>query len=368
MTEPKADRVALVHDYLLVMRGAERTFHTMAECWPDAPISALLYDEQGTGGAFGGRSIATSYLQRFGVRQRGFRVLLPLYPRAVEHLPIAPADLVVSSSSAFAQGIRPPAGAVHVSYCHSPFRYAWHERERAIAEFPRPLRPLGRLMIDRIRRWDEEASRRVDAYIANSEITRKRIAEFYGRDSVVVHPPVAIERFTPTEDRGDYFLTVSELVRHKNVDIALAAAEQAGVPIKVVGDGPEAEALRARFPRAEFLGRLDDATLADVYAKARAFAMPAVEEFGIVAVEAHAAGRPVLAAGAGGALEIVVGGETGAFAPPRDVGAMAAAMRAVDWDAFDPAAIRARAELFSAERFRARLVEEANRAFAAARG
>lgn len=356
MDEPARPETALVHDYLLVMRGAERTFLAIAECWPDAPISTLLYDEAGTGGAFAGRSITTSYLQRLGARQDRFRLLLPLFPRAVERLPIAPARVVVSSSSAFAVGICPPPGATHVCYCHSPFRYVWHERQRAIEEFPAPLRPLGRRLLDRIRRWDEAASRRVDHFIANSELTRQRIGDFYGRESTVVHPPVDVDRFQPEADHDDYFLVVSELVRHKNVDVALAAAAQAGVPIKVVGDGPEAGALRATYGgSAEFLGRLGDAELASVYARARAFAMPAVEEFGIVAVEAHAAGRPVLAAGAGGALEIVVEGETGVFVPPRDVEATAAAMREVDWDGFDPVAIRARAERFATARFQERI-------------
>ena len=367
MDETASFEVALAHDYLLVMRGAERVFRAIAECWPDAPISTLLYDERATAGAFAGHPISTSYLQRLGVRQRHFRLMLPLFPRAVEHLPVAPCSLLVSSSSAFASGLRLPAGARHVCYCHSPFRYAWHERQRAIEEFPRPLRPLGRRMLERIRRWDEAAAQRVDRYIANSELTRRRINDFYGRDATVIHPPVDVDRFTPIADRDDYFLVVSELVRHKNVNVALAAAARAEVPIKVVGGGPEAAALRSTFGRsAEFLGRLDDAELARVYGRARALAMPAVEEFGIVAVEAHAAGRPVLAAGAGGALEIVVEGETGAFVPPRDAAAMASAMRDVDWDAFDPGAIRARAELFATDRFQARLLREVELAMASA--
>lgn len=350
---------ALAHDYLLVMRGAERVFRAIGEIWPAAPVSTLLYDEEGTDGAFSGHPVTTSYLQRLGVRQRGFRLLLPLFPRAAERLPVEPRPLLVSSSSAFAIGLRPPAGTKHLCYCHSPFRYVWHERERAIGEFPAPLRPLGRRTLDRIRRWDWEAAQRVDRLVANSRLTQDRIAEFYGRDSTVIYPPVDVDRFKPAADRDDYFLVVCELVRHKNVDVALAAAAKAEVPIKVVGDGPEAAALRSTYGgSAEFLGRLGDEELARVYARARAFAMPAVEEFGIVAVEAHAAGRPVLAAGAGGALEIVLEGRTGAFVPPRDVDAMASAMREVDWDGFDPAAIRARAEEFATPRFQERLRAE----------
>lgn len=353
--------VALAHDYLLVMRGAERVFSAMADCWPDAPISTLLYDEQATGGAFSRHEVHTSYLQRLGVRQRGFRRLMPFYPRATERLHVPDAEVVISSSSAFAHGLQAPGDAPHVCYCHSPFRYVWHERQRALDEMPGWSGGLGPRLLDRVREWDRRASERVTHYIANSELTRDRIAEFYGRESSVIHPPVAVERFTPSADHDDYFLVVGELVRHKNQYVALAAAEQAGVPIKVVGEGPDEYWLRRDYPNAEFLGRLSDEDLATVYQRARAFVMPAIEEFGIVAAEAHAAGRPVLAAGAGGALEIVVEGETGVFAPPHDVDAFAEAMRHVDWDGFDPRVIRARAETFSTPTFQARLRDEVDR-------
>lgn len=352
------EEIALVHDYLLVMRGAERTFRAMAECWPEAPISTLLYDEEATGGSFAGHEISTSYLQRLGIRQRGFRSLLPLFPAATDALHVPPAKVVLSSSSAFAQGVRKDAGSVHLCYCHSPFRYVWHERGRAIAEFPRPLRPVGRRMLDRIRRWDLDATTRVDGYLANSLLTQERIADFYGRDSKVLHPPVDVDRFTPRDDHQDYFLVVCELVAHKNVDIALGAAARAEVPIKVVGVGPQQKELAARYPAAQFVGRVGDVELASLYEGARAHVMPAVEEFGIVAVEAHAAGRPVLGVAAGGALEIVLPGRTGALVPVRDLESTAAAMRDVDWDAFDPQVIRARAEEFSTSVFQERLVAE----------
>lgn len=353
--------VALAHDYLLVLRGAERVFDAMASCWPEAPISTLLYDEVATSGRFSGHEIHTSYLQRLGVRQHGFRRLMPFYPRAVEKLHIPDAEVVVSSSSAFAHGLQAPGDAAHICYCHSPFRYVWHERQRAIDEMPAWAGGWGERLLDRVRDWDRHASKRVTHYISNSELTRQRVGEFYGRDSSVIHPPVAVDRFTPSTDHDDYFLVVCELVRHKNVYVALAAAEQAGVPIKVVGTGPDEYWLRRDYPNAEFLGRVSDEELARVYERARAFVMPAIEEFGIVAAEAHAAGRPVLAAGAGGALEIVREGQTGVFAEPHNVDAFAEAMREVDWDAFDPQVIRARAEDFSVPTFQLRLREEIDR-------
>ena len=187
---PIPDSTALVHDYLLVLRGAERTFAAIADLFPAAPVFTTLYSEEGTGGQFAGREVAQSWLSRFGVGQQGFRRLLPLYAGAVERLPVSGFELVVSSSSAFAHGVRPASNAVHVCYCHSPFRYAWHERARALEETPRLLRPVMSQFLDRARRWDLEASRRVTAYVANSAITRARIGDFYGRESVVVHPPV----------------------------------------------------------------------------------------------------------------------------------------------------------------------------------
>jgi Glycosyltransferase Family 4 len=174
-------RVALAHDYLLVMRGAERTFAAIADLYNDAPIFTLLYDEAGTSERFAGRSITTSPLQRLGAGQSSFRRLLPLYPWAVERLRPSECDVVLSSSSAFAHGIQVPEGAVHICYCHAPFRYAWYEEARALHETSAPLRPLLRLQLRRMRKWDLRASQRVDAYIANSQLTHERIKRYYDR-------------------------------------------------------------------------------------------------------------------------------------------------------------------------------------------
>ncbi len=355
--------VALAHDYLLVMRGAERTFAAIAQRYPRAPIVTLLYDEQGTGGRFAGRSIATSPLQRLGVGQEGFRRLLPLYPLAVRRLRPPPCEVVVSSSSAFAHGLAVPAGAVHVCYCHAPFRYAWYEEDRALRETPRPLRAALRAQLAWMRRWDLAASRRVDVYIANSKLTQERIERFYGRSSEIVHPPVETSRFAPGTP-GDALLVVSELVAHKRVHIALAAARQAGVPIRIVGSGPEHDALAAAHPEAEFLGRVSDERLAQLYAEALAVVVPSREEFGITAVEAQAAGRPVIAAAAGGALETVLDGTTGVFAELDDVGAFAAAIERLRELPFDPARAVAHADTFSVAAFQrkiAAVVESARR-------
>jgi len=286
----------------------------------------------------------------------------------MERLPIGDHEVMVSSSSAFAHGIRPPAGTMHVCYCHSPFRYVWHSRDQALAEFPRLARPIGRRMLDRIRAWDREAARRVDHYIANSAITRDRIREFWDRDATIVHPPVETDRFRIGEPE-DFFLVVTELVPHKRVGAALEAARRTGRRLKVVGTGPSRDELQARYgDRADFLGRIDDRGLADVMARARAVVVPNVEEFGIVAVEAQAAGRPVLAPDAGGTSETVVDGRTGVLYPAGDDDALAEAMRDVDFDRFDPEATRDHARRYRPEAFRERLVREVERVTGGAAG
>ena len=347
-------RVALVHDYLLVMRGAERTFAAMAELWPLAPIFTLLYDEEGTQGRFAGRTVVTSSLQRLGTRQANFRALLPLFPDAVQRFPLDGYDCVVSSSSAFAHGVRPARGARHICYCHSPFRYAWLGAEGPIT-VPRPLRaPLG-LAMRRHRSFDRSATERVTQFVANSQITASRIERFWGRTSVIVNPPVDVERFAP-DSADDYVLYVGELVRHKRAEDAIWAAGAAGRRIKVVGGGPERERLAPRFPDAEFLGRVSDEELARLYAHAAALVVPNVEEFGIAAVEAQAAGRPVVGVDAGGLRETVIPERTGILVDPEDPGALARALSG-DLTRFDSGEIRRHAERFSRQAFQTRLMQ-----------
>jgi glycosyltransferase involved in cell wall biosynthesis len=354
-------RVTILHDYLLVMRGAERTFAAIAELYPEAPIFTLLYDEQATDGRFARRAITTSPLQRLGVRQAGFRRLLVLYPWAIGRLELPSSEVVLSSSSAFAHGVRVPEGATHVCYCHAPFRYAWYEEDRALSEIRPPLRPLLRLQLGRMRRWDLAASRRVDRYVANSELTRERIKRYYGRDAEIVHPPVETHRFT-TGEPGDSLLVVSELVRHKRVHVALEAARRARAPIRVVGSGPDAAALQEAYPEAEFLGRAGDRELVELYASARAVVVASMEEFGITAVEAQAAGRPVVAAAAGGALETVIDGLTGRLATLDDVDSFADAIGSLERLDFEPARAVENAERFSVAAFRRGLAAEVDAA------
>jgi glycosyltransferase involved in cell wall biosynthesis len=346
----RAPQVALGHDYLLVMRGAERTVAAIADLYREAPIFTLLYDEVGTDGRFAGRQITTSPLQRLGVGQGGFRRLLPLYPWAIGRLRVPPVDVLLTSSSAFAHAIKAPAGAVHVCYCHAPFRYAWYEEARALAETPRALRLALRVQLARMREWDRDASARVDRYVANSRLTRERIRRYYGRDAEIVHPPVETSRFrvgTPDE----HLLIVSELVRHKRLDVALEGARRAGARVVVVGSGPERAQLEQAFPEAEFVGRAGDEQLVTLYSTARALLVPSVEEFGIAAVEAQASGRPVIAAAAGGATETVIDGETGLLVTPDDPAAFATAIAELEGLRLDPSRAVANAERFSVAAF-----------------
>jgi glycosyltransferase involved in cell wall biosynthesis len=359
-TPDRDERVVLAHDYLLIMRGAERTFAAISQLYESSPIFTLLYDEQGTNGRFAGRAITTSPVQRLGIGQGNFRTLLPLYPFAVERLRLPPCDVVVSSSSAFAHGVRVPRGAVHLCYCYTPFRYAWYEEARALAEAPALLRAPLQAQLSWMRRWDRAASRRVDAYIAISKLTRERVARFYGRDATIIHPPVETHRFTPAEPE-DFLLVVSELVGHKRVHVALEAARIAGAPVRVVGSGPEHATLAAAYPEAEFVGRAADQELARLYATARAVLVPGVEEFGITAVEAQAAGRPVIAAAAGGALETVLDGTTGLLAQPDDPSSFARAIERVEELDFDPARAVSNAERFSVLAFQRSLQAEVTR-------
>jgi glycosyltransferase involved in cell wall biosynthesis len=305
-----APRVALVHDFLLDLRGAERVFAAICEAWPEADVYTAVYDEAGTEGRFAARTPRTSFLQRVRPTARTFRPLLPFYPHAIESLDLSGYDTVISSSSAWAHGVLVDPGAVHVCYCHNPFRYAWLEREATVAARPAPLRAPLRLLLSRWRQWDWIAAQRVDRYVANSHLTAERIRGYFGRESDVLHPPVELERFRPGRVR-DHYLVVAELMAHKRIGVAVEAFNRLRKPLVVVGDGPELRRLRRLGgPTITFAGRLPDEDVASLMRSARALVVTASEEFGIAAVESLASGRPVIALGSGGVLESVREGET----------------------------------------------------------
>jgi glycosyltransferase involved in cell wall biosynthesis len=345
----------LVHDHLLVMRGAERTFAAIADLWPEAPIYTLVYDEETTEGRFAGREVHSSMLQGQRVRQRGFRRMQRLFAYAVRRFPVNRHDLVISSSTAFALGVRPHRDAAHICYCHSLFREAWQDDGKP------SLAGVGYVAL---RRADCRSAAGITDFVANSVLTQRRIEEAFGREATVIHPPVEVDRFTPREPE-DYFLVVGELVPHKRTEIALEAARVAGKRVKVVGSGPEYRRLFGRYGEsADFLRRLDDTEIADLMAGAQALIVPNVEEFGIAAVEAQAAGRPVVGVDAGGLQETVVPGETGVLVGESSADALADALTSVDFGSFDSAAIRASAQKFSLDRFQRELRRHVDRVVA----
>jgi len=357
-----APRVALVHDFLLDLRGAERVFSAICDAWPDADVFTAVYDEDGTEGRFADRNPQTSFLQKLRPSAKTFRPLLPLYPYAIESLDLRGYDLVISSSSAWAHGVLPAPGAVHVSYCHNPFRYAWSEHEATLAARPAPLRLPLQVVLSRWRRWDWIAAQRVDRYVANSRLTASRVRRYFGREADVLHPPVELERFHPGRV-GDHYLIVAELMAHKRIDVAVEAFNRLGAPLVVVGDGPELRRLRRLGgPTVRFAGRLPDPAVATLMRSAKALVVTAAEEFGIAAVESLASGRPVIALASGGVLESVHEGQTGAYYRANDPGALADVVAAFDPLEIDPADCVEAARQFGSDRFQAALrgiVEEA---------
>src|SRR3954451_5581391 len=345
-------RIALIHDFLLDLRGAERVFAAICDAWPEADVFTAVYDEKGTEGRFADRDPQASFLQKVRPTSRTFRPLLPLYPHAVESLDMRGYDLVVSSSSAWAHGVLVDPGAVHVCYCHNPFRYAWSEREATLAA-RRLTRPALRVLLSRWRQWDWIAAQRVDRYVANSAVTAARIRRYWGRESTVLHPPVELSRFSPGPVGGHY-LVLAELMPHKRIDVAVRAFNALRLPLVVVGDGPEWRRLRRLAgPTVRLTGRLDDGEVADLLRSARALVVTAEEEFGIAAVESLASGRPVIALRSGGALETVQEGVTGTFFDDMDE--LADVVRRFDPMSIDPAECVAAAGRFSVARFQERL-------------
>jgi glycosyltransferase involved in cell wall biosynthesis len=364
---PRRERVALVHDFLLDLRGAERVFLAMCDIWPEADVFTAVYDEEGTEGRFAHRNVHSTFLQRLNPTASSFRALLPFYPAAIESLDLSGYDLIVSSSSAWAQGLIAPPGAVHVCYSHNPFRYAWNDRDRTLAERRDPVtRAVLRRLFHRWRQWDWIAAQRVDGYVANSRVTQARVRAYFGRESSIVHPPVETARFTPGSHDG-YYLVLSELMPHKRIDLAVHAFNRLRLPLVIAGDGPDLRRLRRMAgPTITFAGRVSDEHVARLLEGCRALVVTAVEEFGIAAVEAQAAGRPVISVAAGGALETVIDGVTGTF---WNGGAdqLAQTVRTFDTDAVDPQKCVESARRFDVSVFKRSLPREVEKTVTQAR-
>jgi glycosyltransferase involved in cell wall biosynthesis len=342
-------RVAIVHYWLVNMRGGERVIEALLELYPDADLFTNIYAPAELSPRITARRVVTTFVDRLPGARRAMAWFLPLMPLALEQLDLSEYDLVISSESGPAKGIVTRPDALHVCYCHSPMRYVWDlfPLYRARAGFlARRLMPLA---VHYLRLWDQASARRPNIVIANSSHTKRRVAAFWHRDAEIIHPPVETGRFRRASARGDYFLCLGQLEPYKRVDIAIDACESLGVPLVVIGEGTEMRALKRRarsFTR--FLGRQPDDVVDRHLAECRALLFPGEEDFGIVPVEAMSAGRPVIAYGHGGALDSVRDGETGILFTEQSPKGMADAIqRFVATEAsFDPARIVAHASRF----------------------
>jgi glycosyltransferase involved in cell wall biosynthesis len=298
--------------------------------------------------------VRTSFLQRFPLRERAFRLYAPLYPRAFESFDLSAYDVVVSSTTAWAKGVLVRPDAVHVCYINTVSRFVF-DAQRYVGGFG--VGAVAAPLLRRLAAWDVRAAQRPTRFVANSRNVAERVLRWYGREADVLPCPVDVDRFTPGTGDGGYYVVVSRLLPYKRIDLAITACAIAGVPLHVIGIGPDERRLKALAlgTATTFHGTVDDAARNAIVGAARAAILPGEEDFGLVPLEAAAAGRPTIAYAAGGALETIVDGETGAFFERADPGDLAAALCAFDWSAYDPARLRAHAETFRPERFVARL-------------
>jgi glycosyltransferase involved in cell wall biosynthesis len=347
-------RVAVAHEWLVRYAGSERCVEEMLEAFPGADLLTTVVERDAVPASL--RGARASFLQHVPGSRSHHEWFLPLMPISWRFASVPPeVDVVISSSHACAKAVRVPAGAAHLCYCHTPMRYAWDFRAER-RRFPALLRPVARAGLAWFREWDRSTAERVHRFVANSHAVADRIRRFYGREAQVIHPPVRTDFFTPGGERGDEFLYVGRLVSYKRADLVVQAF--AGLPYRlaVVGDGHLSDRLRASAPaNVRFVDGLDDAGLRDLYRSARALVYPAEEDFGIVMAEAQACGTPVVALAAGGALDIVEPEETGWLLAGQRVDELRAAIERAAATDLDPAAIRHRAERFSAGRFRSEL-------------
>lgn len=347
-------KIAIVHDFLMQMGGAEKVVEVLHDMYPDAPVYTSAYDAKAMPSAYRQWDIRASFLQNLLMKRHTHRMALLLYPIAFEGFDLSPYDVIISSSSAFAKGVITQPHTQHICYTHTPMRYAWTTRSYMQNErMSRMLRGMLQPGTHYLRMWDSLATNRVDQLVANSSAVARRIKKFYRRDSVTIHPPVNTQRFQLSEDRGNYYIIVSRFVPYKRLDLAVEAFTRMGRPLKVVGTGRQLKSLQERAgSNVEFLGHVSDADLPMLMAQARGFIMPGEEDFGIAPVEANACGVPVIAYAAGGALDSQRDGVTGFLFPEQTVDSLCEAVEKAERTRFDPIAIRNHARRFDTSVFR----------------
>lgn len=351
-------RVAIVHDYLTQFGGAERVLSALMEVFPHAPVFTLVYDKAGLAMPFDERRIKTSFLQRLPGARRYHRYFPLLMPLAVEQFNFHDYDVVFSATHSFGKGVIVGPRTLHISYCFTPTRYVWDDSHKYVREFSRNpfFQKLAPLALSYIRLWDYYASQRVDTYVTISHYVARRIKKYYGREALVVPPPVEVKRFAVHLGHQGYYVLVSRLMPYKRIDIAIEACEKLGRRLKIAGVGPEMGELKKKAgPQTEFLGFVPDEDLPDLYGGAKALLFPQEEDFGITPLEAASAGKPTIAFGAGGALETIVDGKTGLFFDRQDARSLMEAIKIFESRTWHAPTIRAHAQEFDRELFLQRI-------------
>lgn len=367
-----ARRVALVHDYLTQFGGAERVLQSLHQLFPEAPVYSSLVDLDALPATFSAWDLHQTRLAKLPWASKLHRAFLPFYPAAFRELgdALREADVVVADSSAWAHHVAVSDQTALICYCHSPARFLYGDQHYLRpASLPPGLRQLSSVAFAGLRRQDHLAARRVDRYIANSRNVALRIERAYGRRAAVVYPPVDVAPFlagAPVPYPEPWYLVVSRLVPHKRVDLAVDACTRYGIPLKVIGGGRSAERLQRRAgPTVEFLGQLSDDDVVDHLKRCRALILPGLEDFGMTAIEAQAAGRPVIAFAAGGALESILPGETGMFFHAPTVESLMEAIDRFERRRWEPVTAQANARRFGVARFHAEILEEIEAGIAA---
>ena len=366
-------RVAIVHEWLTSHAGSEKVVEQMLQLYPNADLFSLvdfLLPEQRH--FIGQRSVKTSFIQQLPLAKRAFRQYLPLMPLAVEQFDLSNYDVVISSNHAVAKGVLTAPHQLHISYVHTPIRYAWDLQHQYLQQSGLDRGPKGaltRLILHYLRLWDTTSANRVDRFIANSEFIAKRIWRAYRRPATVIYPPVDVSRFAWQHPREEFYLTVSRFVPYKRVDLTVEAFNQLQLPLVVIGDGSDWERIAALAgPTVRLLGKQPDAVVTDYMQRCKGFIFPAEEDFGITPVEAQAAGAPVIAFGRGGVTETVIHGETGVLFLEQTVDSLVQAVKSFEMGMYElnRKNLRQQAERFSIECFQTRFrdcVEQTHTAF-----
>jgi glycosyltransferase involved in cell wall biosynthesis len=358
-------KIALVHDYLVQYGGAERVLECFTELFPHAPIYTIVYDKESMHGVFFGKDIRTSSLQKYKLARKKHRFFPPLMPVAIEEFDFSRYDIVLSDSSSFSKGIITHPQTLHISYVHTPMRYAWDDCQKYTQDFgfPNFIKSMVPYFMNAIRIWDKVSSDRVDQYVANSNFVANRIQKYYRKDSTVIHPPVAVDNFYISEKQGDYFLMVGRLIAYKRHDIAIEAFNKLKLPLKIIGRGPEMNRLKKMAgPMIEFLGRIPEKDLPKYYAECRAFVFPQEEDFGIVAIEAMASGRPLIAYWGGDIPEHMEEEKAGIFFERQDSADIIEAVKKFETMIFDPKVIRDQVLKFDREIFKSKIKDYVEKA------